>query len=213
MDFFDLCSPPPKKKKREDEQVTPDEKKCELALEKPGIKKGYLIERSSVPQHLKKWDLNKEFKACDGMGRLGCVACMKYGAWCKQEGADTKKKKKKKKKKNNKKKKSEHEDEASHADIQQALQKGTYQPLVGAKLSRLKYCLQRHLSGARHKAATGAREREENENVNNQDVPSDAQMMFVYDGVKKNPMVPTPCGLVDNRAFSLNLFWTPSTEF
>ena len=34
------------------------------------------------------------------------------------------------------------------------------------------------------------REDEENEHLKHQDVPSHAQMMFVYDEVKKSPMVP-----------------------
>ena len=83
-------------------------------------------------------------------------------------------------------------EEATHADIQHALQKGTYKPPVGSQANRLKYSLERHLSGSQHKKAAGAREDEENEHVKDQDVPSDAQMMFVYDDVKKSPMVRPP---------------------
>ena len=146
---------------------------------------------------------------------------MKYGAWCEQEGADTKKKKKKKETKKAKKKEKKekpllmHEvhteevksprkshgpaeadsgdEEKTHADIQHALQKGTYKPPVGTQANRLKYSLERHLSGSQHKKAARAREDEENERLKPQaqEVPSDAQMMFVYDEVKKHPMVPS----------------------
>ena len=91
------------------------------------------------------------------------------------------------------------DEETTPADIQHALQKGTYKPHEG---KRLKYALKRHLSGSQHKIAAGAREDEENEHVN-EDVPSDAQMMFVYDEVKKRPMVPPlpplPRGYMDKQ--------------
>ena len=253
MDFFDLlASTPPRVKKRkigehgESPQLTPDMKKCEGAhstdvkndvVEKedgPVLKKhrrhagrhSYKREEKimSVGQRLKNWGMDGEFKVCGG-SRLGCITCMKYGAWCEQEGADAKKKKKKKtkkkkekkeKKKKKKKKKlllmhevhteevksprkshgpaeaDSDDEETTHADSQHALQKGTYKPPVGTRANRLKYSLGRHLSGSRHKTAAGAREDEENEHVNDRDVPSDAQMMFVYDAVKKTPMVPPP---------------------
>ena len=237
-------TPPRGKKKRNGEhgespQLTPDMKKCEGAHSTdvkndvfeeehgPVLKKGRpragrpyksaskkrLPKEMTVEQRLKKWGLDKEFTLCGG-SRLGCITCMKYGAWCEQEGADTKKKKKKKETKKEKKEKKEkpllmHEvhteevksprkshgpaeadsgdEETTHADIQYALQKGTYKP----QADRLKkYSLERHLSGSQHKKAAGAREVEENEHVKDQDVPSDAQMMFVYDEVKKSPMVP-----------------------
>lgn len=179
----------------------------------------------TLEQRLKNWGVkyDKEFTVI-GSSRLGCVACMKYAAWREQEGADTKKKKKKTKilslkkpvhteevkspEKSHGPAEADGDDEESkHADIQHSLQKGTYQP-EGENGQKLKFILQRHLSGARHKTATGARANEEN--VNNRDVPSDAQMRFIYDDVKKNPMVPSPCCLVDTRACSLNLFRTPS---
>ena len=252
MDFFDLlASTPPQEKKRkigehgESPQLTPDMKKCEGAhptdvkndvFEEehgPVLQKGHqrkCMIRSvrgpdvlmSIGQRLKKWGQDKEFTVCGG-SRLGCVACMRYGAWCEKEGTtDTKKKKKNKKKYAKKKGKEEekkkkkpllmHEvhteevksprkshgpaeadsgdEETAHADIQHALQKGTYKlPPVGTQANRLKYSLQRHLSGSHHKTAASAREDEENEHVKDQDVPSDAQMMFVYDEVKKSPMV------------------------
>ena len=174
----------------------------------------------SVEHRLKKWGLDKEFTVRGG-SRLGCFTCMKYGAWCEQEGADTKKNKKKETKKEKKEKNEKlllmHEvhteevksprkshgpaeadrgdEETTHADIQHALQKGTYKPPVGAHANRFKYSLNRHLSGSQHKKAARAREDEENEHVKDQDVPSDAQMMFVYDEVKKSPMVrPLPMG-------------------
>ncbi len=234
MDFFDLLAstPPPGKKRKigehgESPQLTPDMKKCEGAHSTdvkndvfeeehgPVLKKGrpragrpYKREpkEMTVEQRLKKWGLDKEFAVCGG-SRLGCITCMKYGAWCEQEVADTKKKKKKKKKETKKEKKKEKkekplqkshgpaeadsgDEETTHADIQHALQKGTYKPPVGTQANRLKYSLERHLSGSQHKKAAGAREVEENEHVKDQDVPSDAQMMFVYDEVKKSPMVP-----------------------
>ena len=89
------------------------------------------------------------------------------------------------------------DEETTSADIQQALQKGTYEvkrTLTGKGTAKLKYTLQRHLSGHRHQQAASARE-EESRSVKDGDVPSDAQMMFVYDEVKKSPMVP-PCHLV-----------------
>ncbi len=80
------------------------------------------------------------------------------------------------------------DEETTHADIQHTMQKGTYKPPVGTQANRLKYSLKRHLSGSQHKTAAGAREDEEH--LKYQDVPSDAQMMFVYDAAKKSPMVP-----------------------
>ena len=246
-----MASTPPRGKKRkigehgESPQLTPDMKKCEGAhptdvkndvFEEehgPVLKKGHrragmlnirrvksVSEEMSIGQRLKKWGLDKEFTAYGG-SRLGCIACMKYGAWCEQEGTtDTKKKKKNKKKYAKRKEKEEkkkkkpllmhevHTEEVkstrkSHgpaeadsgdekrtpADIQHALQKGTYKFPVGTQANRLKYSLVRHLSGSHHKTAASFREDEENEHVKDQDVPSDAQMMFVYDEVKKSPMV------------------------
>ena len=119
---------------------------------------------------------------------------MKYGVWCEQEGADTKKKKEKKKpllmhevhteevsprKSHGPAEADSGDEETTHADIQHALQKGTYKP---PGVNRwLKHSLERHLSRSRHKKAAG---------VPYPDAPSDAQMMFVYDAVKKSPMVP-----------------------
>ena len=246
-----LASTPPQEKKRkigehgESPQLTPDMKKCEGAhptdvkndvFEEehgPVLEKGHrrmrklniirtrtCPEEMSIGQRLKKWGLDKEFTVCGG-SRLGCIACMKYGAWCEQEGTtDTKKKKKNKKKYAKRKEKEEkkkkkpllmhevHTEEVkstrkSHgpaeadsgdetrtpAGIQHALQKGTYKFPVGTQANRLKYSLERHLSGSHHKTAASFREDEENEHVKDQDVPSDAQMMFVYDEVKKSPMV------------------------
>ena len=240
MDFFDpLASTPPRGKKRkigehgESPQLTPDMKKCEGAHSTavkndvfeeehgPVLKKGHRrAEETSIRRRLKKWGLDKEFIDCGG-SRLGCITCMKYGAWCEQEGTtDTKKKKNKKKYAKKKKKKAEekkkkpllmHEvhteevksprkshgpaeadsgdEETTHADIQHALQKGAYKPPVGTQANRLKFSLVRHLSGSHHKTAASEREVEEYEHVKDQDVPSDAQMMFVYDEVKKSPMV------------------------
>ena len=228
-----LASTPPRGKKRkigehgESPQLTPDMKKCEgahstdvkndafeeergpLLKKGPGRPAARAYKRASssyktmsVEQLLKKWGLDNEFTVRGG-SRLGCIACMKYGAWCEQEGADTKKKKKKKKKETKKEKKKEKkekplqkshgpaeadsgDEETTHADIQRALHKGMYKP----QTNRLKYVLERHLSRSQHKKAACAREDEENEHVKDQDVPSDAQMMFVYDEVKKSPMVP-----------------------
>ena len=81
------------------------------------------------------------------------------------------------------------DEETTCADTLHALQRGTYKPPVGTLANRLRYTLKRHLSGSQHKKAAHAREDEENERVQDQDVPSDAQMMFVYDEVKKSPMV------------------------
>ena len=244
-----LASTPPQEKKRkigehgESPQLTPDMKKCEGAhptdvkndvFEEehgPVLEKGHrrmrklniirtrtCPEEMSIGQRLKKWGLDKEFTVCGG-SRLGCIACMKYGAWCEQEGTtDTKKKKKNKKKYAKRKEKEEKkkkkpllmhevhteevksprkshgpaeadscdEEETTHADIRHAFQKGTYKPHA---LKRFKYSLERHLSRSEHKKAAGAREDEQNEHLKYQDVPSDAQMMFVYDEVKKSPMV------------------------
>ena len=188
------------------------------------------IDDMSLKKRLKKWGLVKEFTVSGGT-RLGCNACMKYGAWSKQEETDWKTKKTKKsnlKKKKHKKKKlllmrevhteevkspgkssgpaeaDGDDEEAAPANmIQHALQEGTFQTyrasFMGPRGRRLKYSLKRHLSTSRHKIATGARAREaeENDHAKNQDVPSDAQMMFAYDEVKKNPMVPPPCCLGD----------------
>ena len=242
MDFFDLLAPstPQAKKQKigehgESPQLTPDMKECEGALdvfeEEHGPAPKKLFRRSRqltmpVEQRLKKWNLDKEFTVRGG-SRLGCITCMKYGAWCEQEADTNKKKKNKKKKETQKVKKKENkekpllmhevhteevksprkshgpaeadsgDEETTHADSQLALQKGTYKPPVGTRANRLKYSLGRHLSGSRHKKAAGAREDEENEEEKmkkplGQDVPSDAQMMFVYDEVKKSPMVPPP---------------------
>ena len=70
--------------------------------------------------------------------------------------------------------------EEDSGEIGSALQKGTYTVRVPA-LKRVKYVLGRHLLGSQHKKATGG---------DMLDVPSDAQMMFVYEAVKKSPMVP-----------------------
>jgi len=240
MDFFDLLAPstPQAKKQKigehgESPQLTPDMKECEGAHstdvkndvfeEEHGPAPKKLFRRSRqltmpVEQRLKKWKLDKEFTVRGG-SRLGCITCMKYGAWCEQEADTNKKKKKNKEKKETQKvKKKENkekpllmhevhteevkspmkshmpaeadsgDEETTHADIQQALQKGTYHPAPAGK--RLRYYLHRHLSRPHHEKAAGARDGEEN--VRYQDVPSDAQMMFVYDAVKKSPMVPHP---------------------
>ena len=63
----------------------------------------------SIEQRLKKWGMDKEFTVLGG-SRLGCITCMKYGAWCEQEVADTKKKKNKKKKEPKKVKKKENKE-------------------------------------------------------------------------------------------------------
>ena len=174
------------------------------------------VDVMSIEQRLKKWGMDKEFTVLGG-STLGCITCMKYGAWCEQEVADTKTKKNNKKKEPKKFKKKQNEEkpplmhevhteevksprkshgpaeadscdeEATHADIQHALQKGTYKPPA---VKRFKYSLERHLSRSHHEKAAGAREDEQNEHLKYQDVPSDAQMMFVYDAVKKSPMVP-----------------------
>jgi hypothetical protein len=228
MDFFDLlaATPSPAKKQKigehgESLQLTPDMKKCEGAhlmsdvddvlFEEehgPVLMKGgrhrdrramrRCAENLPTEERLKKWGLDEAFTISGG-SRLGCITCMKYGAWCEQE-ADTKKMKKKKKETKEQKKVVKKvkpaeadggDEETTHADIQHALQKGTYEPPAGPG-SRLKYSLARHLSGSHHKKAAGARADEENEHGKDQDVPSDAQMMFVYDDVKKSPMVPPP---------------------
>ena len=84
---------------------------------------------------MKKWGLDTEFTVLGGT-RLGCITCMKYGAWCEQEGADARKKKKTKKKvkqvKKVKKKshgpaEADRGEETTHADIQNTFQKGTSQ--------------------------------------------------------------------------------------
>jgi len=236
MDFFDLLpsSPPPKKKQKIGEpgvhpqlvssppkqkvahstdvknEVVESEHEPELKKRHRGGKcfkeKNKILKTNDVEERLKKWGLDKEFTVCGG-SRLGCMACMKYAAWCEQEGADTKKKKRKKppptevhteevkspKKSHGPAEADRDDEESKHADIQHALQKGTYQPPEGRSENKLRYCLLRHVSGARHKTATGAREREveENKSVDKKDVPSDAQMRFVYDEVKKHPMVPS----------------------
>jgi len=230
MDFFDLLpsSPPPKKKQKIGEPgvhpqlvSSPPKQKVAHSTDvknevvesehEPELKKrcrGHRQEKplQNVKQRLKKWGLDKEFTVCGG-SRLGCMACMKYAAWCEQEGADTKKKKRKKppptevhteevkspEKSHGPAEADRDDEESKHADIQHALQKGTYQPPEGRSENKLRYCLLRHVSGARHKTATGAREREveENKSVDKKDVPSDAQMRFVYDEVKKHPMVPS----------------------
>ena len=187
----------------------------------PKISRHQRPECSSIEQRLKKWGMAQEFTVRGGSA-VGCIACMKYAAWCDQEEADAKKVQKKKKQakkeklrgenkiKIKKKKKEEKEkplgeegdedgeaeadsieaegggeEETTPADIQHALRQGTYIP-------KKKYPLQRHLSGSQHKKAVAAREAEENEHASmlGSDVPSDAQMTFVYEDVKKNPMVP-----------------------
>ena len=66
-------------------------------------------EDMAIEQRLKKWGMDKEFTVLGG-SRLGCITCMKYGAWCEQGVADTKKKKKKKKKEPKKFKKKQNEE-------------------------------------------------------------------------------------------------------
>ena len=199
-----------------DEQDDVFEQEHGPVLKKRRVRRHQQVAQVTIEQRLKKWGMDKEFTVLGG-SRLGCITCMKYGAWCEQEVADTQKKKKKKKepkkvkKKENKEKpllmpevhteevkspRKSHgpaeadscdEEETTHADIQHAFQKGTYKPHA---LKRFKYSLERHLSGSQHKNAAGAREDKQNEHLKYQDVPSDAQMMFVYDALKKSPMVP-----------------------
>ena len=88
MDLFDAATPPERKKRKIGEHGESPEA-YSMAVKNDGKGK-------SIQQHLKKWGLAKEFTVCDG-SRLGCITCMKYGAWCEQERADTKGKKKKKK--------------------------------------------------------------------------------------------------------------------
>ena len=224
-----LDSTPPREKKRKigehegSPQLTPD--KEQVGRPRHGHLKGKLKDALplTVEQRLKKWKLDKEFTVHGG-SRLGCITCMKYGAWCEQQdGLDRKKKEKKKNKEMKKKEKKEkkekkkkkklheaHTEEGksprkSHgpaeadsgdeettigADIQHTFQKGTYKLPWGTQANRLRYVLNRHLSGPRHKKAAGARREEEDQHVKDRDVPSAAQMMFVYDEVKKSPMVP-----------------------
>ena len=185
---------------------------------KPGLTRtrkshGDWIKSLCIGQRLKRWGLDKEFTVHGG-SRLQCITCMKYGAWQEQEGADMKKKKKKQKvvKKKILKKKKEKpllteevrspgkshgpaeadssDDETTHAD-KHALQTGTYEPPPHMSSFHLKFVLKRHLTSPYHKKAAGARE--EDEHVNDQDVPTAAQMRFVYEDVKKSPMVlPSP---------------------
>ena len=81
------------------------------------------------------------------------------------------------------------DEETQHANMLHALQKGSFQVM---NLRRLKYTLDRHLSSSQHSKARYAREDTEKAAGENADVPSDAQMMFVYDEVKKRPTAPPP---------------------
>ena len=246
-------TPPRKKKQKIGEhgvspQQTPDVKKCEEA-HLTDVKNDDVVEKEhgpvlqtgqrkqirrrtdnllampptmSLKNRLKNWGLDKEFTVSEGT-RVGCIACMKYGAWYRQEGADMKKKKKKNAKNKEKKKRKllrirevhteevkspgkssgpaeadSDDEEAMYVDLHNSLEEGTYQPPVTERQCigghRLKYSLNRHLSGLRHKKAAGARDEEF---AIDRDVPSDAQMMFAYDEVKKDPMVSPPCCMVD----------------
>ena len=205
------------KKQKVDDELTPE---CELCFSTQHAGYAYKKRADSIEQRLKKWGLDKEFTIHDGGSRLGCITCMKFGAWWEQEGANIMKWQQKKQKKKQKKKKEEKEqkekketkekkaekekkrpaeadssssDETTHADVQHALQNGTYKH---EDSKRLKYILERHLSGGQHKNAACARENvEQEQQARVKDVPTDAQMLFVYDEVKKSPMVlnPSPC--------------------
>lgn len=156
----------------------------------------------TLERRLEEWGLDKEFTVCGGSS-LGCITCMKYSAWHEKEPqAHTMKAKNEKKNATTKAKQAMqkkkpllmHDDEETqHANmLHQALQEGSFQPEVMMP-RRLKYTLDRHLSSSQHKKAKhAAREEAEKAVGENADVPSDAQMMFVYDEVKKKPMAPPP---------------------
>ena len=205
MDFFDmLASTPPRGKKRkiehgESPQLAPDMKKCEMAhstdvkndVKNHGCRAGSKRKQCpwSMPleERLKKWGLDEEFTVLGG-ARLGCITCMKYDTWCEQEGAYNSKRTYYRKKKETEKSHGLAEADSGDEETTRRnrdLCKGTYEPL---QLKRLKEVLERHLKRPQHKKAAAARDEEEQ--TCQEDVPSAAQMMFAYDGVKKSPMVP-----------------------
>jgi len=226
MDFVDLLdvTPPPLKKQKIGEHGEsphwPTPEKCEgahstdvkLKAYRPHPKPDRLYRRNCPPkremslkQRLSVWGLDEEFTFHGGSeSRLGCITCMKYRAWCKQlPGADKNEKKNIKEKKKDEKVKKK---KKKNADIGKALQKGKYKPVGTQQVKRLRYNLERHLSGPHHKTATHARE-EYDEHVPSQTVPSDAQMMFVYDEVKKSPMVPSPTAAKGILYYGLYYGW------
>ena len=168
----------------------------------------------TIKERLEKFGLEEEFTICGG-STLGCITCMKYAAWREQASgvADATKKKKKhevkkekQEKRRMKKKEEMQEKEKEKKALPQdhhtnkALREGTYMPPDDTQgRRRLKEVLKRHLSGTRHKTAEEALKYGGDERAAAPDVPSDAQMMFVYDEVKKNPMVLPlpPCCLGD----------------
>ena len=118
-------TPPPGKKRKigghgESPPITPDMYEDEehgprkRTKGRPRCGRGYIKQTQTKPleQMLKNWGLHKEFTVCGG--KMGCITCMKYDAWCEQEGAVTipgsairKKKQQEKKKKKRKKEKKE----------------------------------------------------------------------------------------------------------
>ena len=115
MDSFDLLASTPPPGKRKVDELTPEKNDEEAhstdvkddvfeeeRLRGPVLRKQlgkvYLrrqkVNAMHVEHRLKEWGLDKEFTVFAG-SRLGCITCMKYDAWCEQEGADTKNKKRK----------------------------------------------------------------------------------------------------------------------
>ena len=186
------------------------------------------IENMCIMQRLKMWGLDKEFTVRGGsrLECITCMKYGAWGEQEGADCHMKEKKKKEKKQVVKKKKKKDpllmHEGHTgevksprkSHGPVEaesdssddetlskhqlqsHALQKGMYEPPQAAH--RLKYILKRHLSGPCHKKAAGAREEWQDGRVNDQDVPTAAQMRFVYEDVKKSPMVlPSPHCLGD----------------
>lgn len=193
MDLFDLldASPPPKKKQVDDPGVglSPDTKEATTKEENRTPEKkprsGGKRLRGNPAEEIIRWDqidvvkkllkdcnLSAEFKVMGSSKfgpTVGCLACMKKRAVAESTAGQ----------------------KAGEAIVDR-LRTGSWAPAAIPEqcLTKFKKTLKRHLSGERHRQATGG----VNEDVESEarDVPSDAQMRIVYDEVKKSPMVPPP---------------------
>ena len=196
VDFFTLCSSPVQKKvkKPDAEHLSPTRKKVKKTAAEhmspvqkthrerrppcPGkagkrrltLRRGQLhAGGSTAAEKLKMWKLTEDFEVVNGL--IGCKTCMRASEGKKRKrleageageaGGPEKKKRKK-------------------------LETGTLE--VGGR--NLLDTLRKHLHGPSHQAKAGARAKDEEvaqEEVVS-DVPTDAQMYFTLDLVKKNPL-------------------------
>jgi len=113
---------------------------------------------------LRTWMLEEHFEVTAD-GHVGCKVCTAHREWEKTQGKTQKKRGEKARWKN-------------------SVSEGKFD---SRECRNVRWSLTKHLTGSKHRAARKARAEEEDDSVPD-DVPTDAQMYFTYDIVKKNPV-------------------------